>query len=131
MLSTPSPHLQGEGLIRLQRVEDSRLASQQHGLARALVSNMVTGVSAGFTKVLKLVGVGYRAALAGQKLTLSLGYSHPVVLEIPPGLAVEVERNTTIKIQGHDKELLGQFAATIRCVKGRFVVAVCAELKPL
>lgn len=103
-----------DDLIRLQRREDTRVASQQHGLARALVNNMVVGVSEGFTTTLKLIGVGYRSAVSGRRIVLSLGFSHPVELDIPEGLTVEVERNTTIRIHGRDKELVGEFAATIR-----------------
>lgn len=75
---------------------------------------MVVGTSTGYTKVLSLVGVGYRAAVKGDELTLSLGYSHPVVLKVPDGVKASVEKNTTLTVTGFDKELVGQFAATIR-----------------
>jgi large subunit ribosomal protein L6 len=85
-----------------------------HGLTRSLVSNMVTGVSQGFSKNLKLVGVGYRAALQGKELQLSLGFSHPVLYSIPQGIEVVVDKQTTISVSGPDKELVGQAAANIR-----------------
>lgn len=85
-----------------------------HGLMRTLVSNMVEGVSNGFTKKLLIVGVGYRAAKQGDKLNLTLGYSHPVVMDIPKGIEVEVPKPTEIIISGADKQVVGQFAADVR-----------------
>ncbi|KAL6782209.1 MRPL6 [Auxenochlorella protothecoides x Auxenochlorella symbiontica] len=102
------------GDIRLVRNVETREAGAQHGLARALLNNMVVGVSTGFTRTLMLVGVGYRAAVSGTKLTLNLGYSKPVELAIPGGVEVSVVKNTTVNIHGYDKEVVGQFAATIR-----------------
>lgn len=84
------------------------------GTIRANISNMIIGVSAGFTRRLEINGVGYRAAMQGSKLQLSLGYSHPVLMTIPVGLTVKVESNTRIEISGADKQLLGQFASEIR-----------------
>ena len=84
------------------------------GTVRANINNMVTGVSTGFTRNLEINGVGYRAAMQGNKLQLNLGFSHPVEMEIPAGLAVKVENNTKIEITGKDKQLLGQFASEIR-----------------
>ena len=84
------------------------------GTVRANINNMVTGVSTGFTRKLEINGVGYRAAMQGNKLQLNLGFSHPVEMEIPAGLAVKVENNTKIEITGTDKQLLGQFASEIR-----------------
>ena len=75
---------------------------------------MVHGTTVGFTKTLTMIGVGYRAAVAGNKLTLSLGYSHPVEMEVPPGLSVTVEKNTTLHVTGFDKCAVGQFAANVR-----------------
>ncbi len=83
------------------------------GLFRALINNMVTGVTNGFTKVLEVNGVGYKAAVQGTKLVLNLGYSHPVEMEIPKGLEVKVEKNT-ITISGFDRQMVGQFAAVVR-----------------
>lgn len=104
---------EGQGL-RLYKREESRKANELHGLARSLVNNMVVGTSDGFTKVLSMVGVGYRAATKGAQLTLNLGYSNPVELVIPEGLTVAVEKNTKITITGNNKELVGNFAAIIR-----------------
>jgi large subunit ribosomal protein L6 len=84
------------------------------GTVRANINNMVTGVSTGFTRNLEINGVGYRAAMQGNKLQLNLGFSHPVEMEIPAGLVVKVENNTKIEITGTDKQLLGQFASEIR-----------------
>jgi large subunit ribosomal protein L6 len=83
------------------------------GLFRALIQNMVTGVTTGFTKVLEINGVGYKAALTGTKLVLNLGYSHPIEMEVPKGLEAKVEKNT-ITITGADRQLVGQFAAEVR-----------------
>jgi large subunit ribosomal protein L6 len=84
------------------------------GTVRANINNMVTGVSSGFTRNLEINGVGYRAAMQGNKLQLNLGYSHPIEMEIPAGLSVKVENNTKIEITGADKQLLGQFASEVR-----------------
>ena len=83
------------------------------GLFRALLNNMVVGVTQGFTKVLEVNGVGYKAAVGGTKLTLNLGYSHPIEMEIPKGLEVKIEKNV-ITISGADRQLVGQFAAVVR-----------------
>ena len=84
------------------------------GTTRSNIQNMVKGVSEGFTKNLEINGVGYRAAMQGNKLQLSLGFSHPVVMDVPAGLTVAVDGNTKIAITGADKQLLGQFAAEVR-----------------
>lgn len=93
--------------------EDRRLKAL-HGTARALVSNMVVGVSQGFTKELEIIGVGFRAAVKGSVLDLSLGYSHPLEHPIPAGVKVTVDENTKIRIEGVDKQVVGQLAADIR-----------------
>lgn len=93
---------------------EDKNAGNIHGLMRTLVSNMVEGVSNGFTKKLLIVGVGYRAAKQGDKLNLTLGYSHPVVMDIPKGIEVEVPKPTEIIISGADKQIVGQFAADVR-----------------
>jgi large subunit ribosomal protein L6 len=85
-----------------------------HGLSRALLQNAMTGVSTGWTKELELNGVGYRASVAGKKLELSLGFSHPVVFEIPDGIEVKVEKQTKITINGPDRAKVGQVAAQVR-----------------
>ena len=100
--------------LRFNRTEERKAARAFHGLARAMVSNMVVGVTQGFTRELQIEGVGYRAEAAGRKLTLALGFSHPVVLEVPEGLSVSVEGVNKIKIEGIDRDRVGQFAAELR-----------------
>ncbi len=100
--------------IVLTRKDDSQQARALHGLYRALVQNAMTGVTAGFTKSLDLVGVGYRAAVSGKKLELSLGFSHPIHFPIPDGIEVKVEKQTQITVTGPSRELVGQVAAKIR-----------------
>jgi large subunit ribosomal protein L6 len=103
-----------DNLATLSPRRNTREAKALWGTMRASVSNMVVGVSEGFTRKLEINGVGYRAALQGNKLVLSLGYSHPVEMDVPAGLTVNVENNTSITITGADKHLLGQFAAEVR-----------------
>lgn len=88
-----------------------------HGLMRALIRNMIEGVSSGYQKKLMLIGVGYRAAIQGQMLDLELGFSHPTKLPIPKAVQVAVDKGTTILITGSDKQSVGQFAASIRAIK--------------
>jgi large subunit ribosomal protein L6 len=85
-----------------------------HGLTRSLINNMVVGVSQGFKKGLEINGVGYRAEISGKVLTMSLGYSHPVVYELPEGISVEVEKQTKLSVIGIDKQLVGSTSAKIR-----------------
>ena len=85
-----------------------------HGTTRAILANMVTGVTTGFSKALEIVGTGYRAQLAGKKLTMQLGYSHPVEFDPPAGITIVVESPTKLTVTGHDKQLVGQVAADIR-----------------
>ena len=100
--------------ILVERPDDTREAKSLHGLTRTLISNMVTGVSEGFSKKLELVGVGYRAALKGKNLELQLGYSHPVEVDAPEGITFEVPSQTEIIVTGPSKEAVGQVAADIR-----------------
>lgn len=100
--------------VVLTRKSEARQVRALHGLSRSLVNNMVTGVSAGFTKNLEIQGVGFRAAVQGSNLNLSLGYSHPVLFPIPAGITVTVADNTKVKVEGIDKQLVGQAAADIR-----------------
>lgn len=100
--------------ILVQRPDDSREAKAYHGLVRTLIANMVEGVSAGFSKKLQLVGVGYRAALKGKDLELQLGFSHPVFIEAPENITFEVPSQTEIIVSGPSKEQVGQVAANIR-----------------
>ena len=102
-----------DGVITVERPSEDKMHKSLHGLTRTLVNNMVIGVTEGFTKELEINGVGYRASKAGKKLTLNLGYSHPVEMEDPEGLESEVQDNKII-IKGIDKEKVGQYAAEIR-----------------
>ena len=88
-----------------------------HGLARSLVANAVTGVTEGFKKELDIVGIGYRAEVAGTKLTMALGYSHPVIFEIPKGIGVAVANQTHLVVSGVDRQAVGQVAADIRSLR--------------
>ena len=103
-----------EGTVSVKRLGDSRDAAAKHGLARALVANMVRGVSGGFVKELEIQGVGFKASLKGDFLDLSLGFSHPIAFPIPSGIRVICSDNTKVKIEGIDKQLVGQVAADIR-----------------
>jgi large subunit ribosomal protein L6 len=107
-----------DGIITLDRASESKDHKAQHGLMRALIANMIEGVSKGWTKDLELVGVGYRASNQGQKLDLALGFSHNIVLEIAPEVKVETVsdkgKNPIIKLSSFDKQLVGQIAAKIR-----------------
>ena len=103
--------------VVVKRPNDSKEMKTIHGTTRALLNNMVIGVSQGFKKNLEINGVGYRAALQGNKLVVSAGYSHNVEMEIPHGLKVELPKNTNIVISGIDKQLVGQFAAEIREIR--------------
>ena len=107
----------GEGEVRFTRSDDRKAVRAYHGLARAMVANMVRGVTDGFSRELAIEGVGYRAEASGRRLTLALGFSHPVVLEVPEGLTVSVEGTTKIKIEGVDRERVGQFAAELRDIR--------------
>lgn len=102
------------GKIVLTRNEETQQARALHGLYRALVQNAVTGVTTGFSKSLDLVGVGYRAAVAGKTLELSLGYSHPIKFPIPEGIEIKVDKQTNIQVNGASRELVGQVAAKLR-----------------
>jgi large subunit ribosomal protein L6 len=100
--------------VLVERVDDTRQARSYHGLYRTLISNMVVGVSEGFSKNLEIVGVGYRAALKGADLEMQLGYSHPVLVKAADGISFEVPQPTRIKVSGIDKQKVGQVAADIR-----------------
>ena len=103
----------GEQLV-VERPDDERRSRSLHGLTRTLVNNMVVGVTDGYRKGLEITGVGYRAALNGKKLTLNLGYSHPIEIDPPEGITFEVENPTRLAVIGIDKELVGQVAAKVR-----------------
>ena len=107
-----------EGTLLVERPNDERQNRSLHGLTRTLVSNMVVGVTDGFSKELEIIGVGYRAeALTPTQLRLALGFSHPVLMEAPEGVTFEVPTQTRIIVRGIDKEVVGQVAANIRAVR--------------
>ena len=106
-----------DGTVTIARSNDERQTRALHGLSRALINNMVTGVSEGFSKELTIVGVGYRAALKGKDLEIQVGYSHPVVIDAVDGITFEVPENTKIIVSGIDKQKVGQVAANIRSVR--------------
>ncbi len=100
--------------IKLTREDDTRRAKAMHGLARSLVNNMVIGVSEGYKKELEIIGVGYKAQISGQKMTLNIGFSHTVEYQVPEGVKVLVTDNTKVAIEGANKQMVGEVAATIR-----------------
>lgn len=105
-------------VVTLTRKSDDKRQRALHGLARSLIANMITGVSNGFTRVLQIHGVGYRAQLSGDKLIINIGYSHPVEFKLPEGIKATVDdKQTTITLYGIDKQLLGQVAANIRAIR--------------
>jgi len=106
-----------DGVIRVRPRIDAKQAVAMAGTMRALINNMVTGVSQGFEKRLQLVGVGYRAQVQGKKLNLSLGFSHPVVYQIPEGITIECPSQTEVVVRGADKQKVGQVAAEIRAFR--------------
>jgi large subunit ribosomal protein L6 len=103
-----------DGTVTVKRANEQRRLKALHGTARSLISNMIEGVSNGFTKELEIQGVGFRAAVKGKDLDLSLGKSHPILHPIPEGISVSVDQNTNIKVEGIDKQAVGQFAAEVR-----------------
>lgn len=103
--------------LQVKRADDTQKSRALHGLARALIHNMVEGVSQGFTRVLEIQGTGYRADVQSNVLNLTLGYAHPVRYVLPDGIAASVDRQTVIRLEGIDKELIGQTAANIRALR--------------
>lgn len=106
-----------ENQIMVTRENEEKFTRSLHGLFRTLVANMIKGVTEGFGKTLKIIGTGYRVAKEGEKLILTVGFSHPVNIEPPTGIKFEVEGDDLIKISGVDKALVGQIAATIRAIR--------------
>jgi len=104
----------GSGEVSFRRPDDRKQTRAYHGLARALVANMIQGVTEGFAKELHIEGVGYRAEAKGKSLNLSLGFSHPVEVLVPEGLEVKVEGQNRVRVEGADRERVGQFAAELR-----------------
>lgn len=103
-----------DGVMTLTRPDDSNKSKALHGLYNSLITNMVKGVTEGYSKKLEINGVGYRAQLQGKELNMNLGYSHPVVMTPPEGITIEVPNANTIIISGADKQQVGQFAAVVR-----------------
>lgn len=103
-----------DGVLKIERPSDEKNHKALHGLTRTLISNMVTGVTSGYSKTLEIEGVGYRAAKAGEGINLTLGFSHPVVVEAPKGITLEVPQPNRIVVSGIDKEQVGAIAANIR-----------------
>jgi large subunit ribosomal protein L6 len=100
--------------IRVERPSDSKTHKSLHGLTRALLNNMIVGVSEGFQKTLEIIGVGYRAELKGKNLEMMLGFSHPILMIPPPGIEFQLEGNNKITVMGIDKQLVGEIASKIR-----------------
>ena len=105
------------GVLTVTRPNEEKHTKQLHGTTRALINNMVEGVNVGYKRELEIVGIGYRAALAGNKLTLNIGYSHPVEFTAEDGLTIEVPNQTTIIVSGIDKQRVGEMAANIRATR--------------
>jgi large subunit ribosomal protein L6 len=106
-----------DGTLVIDRGGEDRRIRALHGLARALVANMVTGVKDGFERKLEIVGIGYRAQMQGKSIQLALGYSHPVLFPLPDGVTAEIDKQTAITLRGADKALLGQTAAKLRALR--------------
>jgi len=105
------------GTVSVTRPDDEKRSKQLHGLTRTLIANMMRGVTAGFSKTLEIVGVGYRAQAQGKKLNVTIGFSHPVVIEPPAGIDIKVEGTNKIVISGADRQAVGQLAAQIRAIR--------------
>jgi len=115
---SPEMSLQLEGgQLLVSRSSDAPRHRALHGLTRSLLANMVTGVDSGFTKTLEIYGLGYRAETRGDKLVLSLGFSHPIEVPPPPGITLETEGTNRVHVRGSDKEMVGQVAADIRALR--------------
>jgi len=106
-----------DGQVNVERPNELKKIKQLHGTTRALIANMVEGVSEGFKKELEIIGLGYRAALQGNKLVLNIGYSHPVEFDMREGVTIEVPDQTHITVSGIDKQKVGEFAANIRATR--------------
>jgi large subunit ribosomal protein L6 len=104
----------GDKTITVKRSGEDRQARSLHGLTRKLLANIVTGLSTGFTQTLEIVGVGYRAEVKGKAIQLSLGYSHPILYQLPEGVNAKVDRQTVLTLEGNNRQVLGEVAAQIR-----------------
>ncbi len=114
VLSEPITIAQEDGALTVSRPDDERLSKSLHGLSRTLIANMVTGVTAGYTKNLEIVGTGYRVTAKGGDLEFALGFSHPVVVTAPEGISFRVDAPTRFVVEGIDKQKVGEVAANIR-----------------
>jgi large subunit ribosomal protein L6 len=103
-----------DGQVAVARQDESRKAKAMHGLTRKLIANMIQGVSSGFSRMLEINGVGYRADGSGDTITFTLGFSHSIIFQLPPGVEAKIERQTQITLESIDKQLLGEVAAAIR-----------------
>lgn len=106
-----------DGVLTVVRPNDEKKTKQLHGTTRSLINNMVEGVSKGFKKELEISGIGYRAAMQGNKLVLNVGFSHPVEFSVPSDLSVSVDKTVNISIEGIDKQRVGEFAANVRATR--------------
>ena len=106
-----------DGTLTVARANESQQAKALHGLSRSLLANMVTGVATGYTRDLEISGTGYRATLAGKKLQLALGYSHPIEIDPPAGISFALETPQKVRVAGADKEVVGEIAAKIRALR--------------
>ena len=111
-----TPRMQ-DGTVVIERGSEEREVRALHGLARALVANMVTGVKDGFERKLEIIGIGYRAQMQGKAIQLALGYSHPIVFPLPEGVTAEIDKQVSITLRGADKALLGETAAKLRALR--------------
>ena len=111
-----TPKMQ-DGTLVIERGSEERQARALHGLARALVANMVTGVKDGFERKLEIIGIGYRAQMQGKSIQLALGYSHPIIFPLPDGITAEIDKQVAITLRGADKALLGETAAKLRALR--------------
>lgn len=107
----------GEGTVTVKRTKEDKQTKSMHGTTNAIITNMIEGVSNGFSKGLEIIGVGYRFTLKGNTLVVNAGYSHPVDVAIPKGIEIESVSNTEIVVKGIDKELVGEFSANIRKIR--------------
>ena len=110
-------NLHGNKILSIRTNDDSKESKKLHGLFRTLINNMVVGVTQGFSKSLEIQGVGYRSQMDGHKLILNVGYSHPVLIDPPEQISIQVENNTNITILGINKEIVGQIASKIRAIR--------------
>jgi len=121
VLSTPThPKISYEiegNILRVNRADETRVARAQHGLRRTLLANCIDGVTKGFTKILEIIGVGYKVQVAGKSIVLTVGFSHPVEFPLPAGVEAKAEGNNKLVLTGIDKQLVGEVAATIRRVR--------------